>query len=360
MSTSVAISVVARAAGVSKSTVSRVLAGKGNECRIATATQARVRATAIQLGYEPNPIARDMALGKGVSLTRSAVTVKSITDTVPTPVSDSTHQSVPDPVAAPERQAKEPIVTGVDQTPPASPTTVEMTPVFARPAPTEVSQATAPTETSEPEPIPQPEPVKPPVTPDPTPGAPPAVSPVAPAPEADTPVAEVTGNEPAPAAPVVVSQSPVAAGEVARPLPDQTSVAALERETEPVVKAEPEPAPVLVAEPAPVKAEPVIAPERQEEVPVTTPAVNVPAPATEIETPVTDVAGGEPAPAAPVAVPKSPAAAAEEATPLPDPTPVPMSDPETKTLAKGEPSAVEASEPEPAQPEEHTAQPSQY
>ncbi len=58
-------------AGVSKSTVSRVLSGKGKACHIATATEVRVRAVASQLGYQPNLIARNMALGLGGSLTRS-------------------------------------------------------------------------------------------------------------------------------------------------------------------------------------------------------------------------------------------------------------------------------------------------
>jgi DNA-binding LacI/PurR family transcriptional regulator len=46
---------VARAAGVDKSTVSRVLNGKAGKGRIAPATQNRVIAAARQLGYTLNP-----------------------------------------------------------------------------------------------------------------------------------------------------------------------------------------------------------------------------------------------------------------------------------------------------------------
>ena len=64
MSSPVSITDVARAAGVSKTTVSRVINGKLDKFRIGLATQARVRAVARQLGYQPNAIARDVALGK--------------------------------------------------------------------------------------------------------------------------------------------------------------------------------------------------------------------------------------------------------------------------------------------------------
>ncbi|MEI6168695.1 MAG: LacI family DNA-binding transcriptional regulator [bacterium] len=65
MSSSVSILVVAKAAGVSKTTVSRVMNGRLDRFRIGLATQARVRAVARQLGYQPDPVARDIALGKG-------------------------------------------------------------------------------------------------------------------------------------------------------------------------------------------------------------------------------------------------------------------------------------------------------
>ena len=61
----VKISEVARSAGVSISTVSRIVNGKAKPFRISPATQARVLTVARQLGYQPDPVARDIALGKG-------------------------------------------------------------------------------------------------------------------------------------------------------------------------------------------------------------------------------------------------------------------------------------------------------
>ena len=66
MSTPVSINDVASAAGVAKSTVSRVVGGKGDQSRICHDTQVRILAVARQLGYQPNQIARDVALGKGI------------------------------------------------------------------------------------------------------------------------------------------------------------------------------------------------------------------------------------------------------------------------------------------------------
>jgi DNA-binding LacI/PurR family transcriptional regulator len=57
----VGIKDVARAAGVSKTTVSHALSGKG---RIPDETRARVRRTAEELGYRPSPIARGLAAGR--------------------------------------------------------------------------------------------------------------------------------------------------------------------------------------------------------------------------------------------------------------------------------------------------------
>jgi DNA-binding LacI/PurR family transcriptional regulator len=52
---------VARAAGVSKTTVSHALSGKG---RIPEETRARVRRIAEELGYRPSPVARGLAAGR--------------------------------------------------------------------------------------------------------------------------------------------------------------------------------------------------------------------------------------------------------------------------------------------------------
>ena len=65
MSSAVSIMAVAKAAGVSKTTVSRILNEKLDRFRIGLATQARVRSVARQMGYQPDPIARNVALGKG-------------------------------------------------------------------------------------------------------------------------------------------------------------------------------------------------------------------------------------------------------------------------------------------------------
>ena len=65
MSSAVSIMEVAKAAGVSKTTVSRVINGKLHGFRIGLATQARVRSIASQMGYQPDPVARNVALGKG-------------------------------------------------------------------------------------------------------------------------------------------------------------------------------------------------------------------------------------------------------------------------------------------------------
>ncbi len=52
---------VAQALGMHKSTVSLALSGKGN---VAAATRARVLAVALEMGYEPNPLAQRLAQGR--------------------------------------------------------------------------------------------------------------------------------------------------------------------------------------------------------------------------------------------------------------------------------------------------------
>jgi hypothetical protein len=58
---------VATVAEVDPSTASFVINGKGDKLRISPATQARIMAAARQLGYRPNTIARDVALGRGLA-----------------------------------------------------------------------------------------------------------------------------------------------------------------------------------------------------------------------------------------------------------------------------------------------------
>jgi len=63
MSNTPSIMSVAKAAGVAKTTVSAVLNGKANQYRICRNTQVRILAAVKELGYQPNAIARNIALG---------------------------------------------------------------------------------------------------------------------------------------------------------------------------------------------------------------------------------------------------------------------------------------------------------
>ena len=58
MNTNIFISDVARAAGVNKSTVSRVLNGKSDQARISPDTRNRIIAVARQMGYKAAPDTR--------------------------------------------------------------------------------------------------------------------------------------------------------------------------------------------------------------------------------------------------------------------------------------------------------------
>jgi DNA-binding LacI/PurR family transcriptional regulator len=68
---------VARATGVSQSTVSRVLSGAPTAVPIAEGTRERVLATARELGYRPNPLARGL---RGMRTMLLGVIVRDITD----------------------------------------------------------------------------------------------------------------------------------------------------------------------------------------------------------------------------------------------------------------------------------------
>lgn len=68
---------IAEATGVSQSTVSRVLSGTPTAVPIAEATRKRVRETARQLGYRPNPLARGL---RGAPTMLLGVIVRDITD----------------------------------------------------------------------------------------------------------------------------------------------------------------------------------------------------------------------------------------------------------------------------------------
>lgn len=77
MTRRVTLADVARAAGVSSSTASLVLSGRGPELRISTVVQDRVRAAATELGYRPNIVS--VGLRKG-----STRTLGLVSDTVAT------------------------------------------------------------------------------------------------------------------------------------------------------------------------------------------------------------------------------------------------------------------------------------
>lgn len=68
---------VARAAGVSQSTVSRVLSGSDSPVLISEATRRRILETARALGYRPNPLARGL---RGAATMLLGVIVRDITD----------------------------------------------------------------------------------------------------------------------------------------------------------------------------------------------------------------------------------------------------------------------------------------
>lgn len=68
---------VARATGVSQSTVSRVLSGAPTTVPIAASTRERILAAARQLGYRPNPLARGLRGSRTMLL---GVIVREITD----------------------------------------------------------------------------------------------------------------------------------------------------------------------------------------------------------------------------------------------------------------------------------------
>jgi DNA-binding LacI/PurR family transcriptional regulator len=68
---------VARATGVSQSTVSRVLSGAPTAVPIASPTRERVLAAARELGYRPNPLARGL---RGMRTMLLGVIVRDITD----------------------------------------------------------------------------------------------------------------------------------------------------------------------------------------------------------------------------------------------------------------------------------------
>ena len=68
---------VARATGVSQSTVSRVLSGTASAVPIASDTRQRVLAEAARMGYEPNPLARAL---RGAPMMLLGLIVREITD----------------------------------------------------------------------------------------------------------------------------------------------------------------------------------------------------------------------------------------------------------------------------------------
>jgi LacI family transcriptional regulator, galactose operon repressor len=68
---------VAKAAGVSRSTASLVLSGRGSELRISDAVQERLKATAEEMGYRPNIVSSGLRTGR-------TLTIGFVSDTVAT------------------------------------------------------------------------------------------------------------------------------------------------------------------------------------------------------------------------------------------------------------------------------------
>jgi LacI family transcriptional regulator len=73
----VTLAEVARRAGVSQTTASFVLAGRGEEMRISTQVEARVRQAAHDMGYRPNAISRHLRTG-------TSRTIGFVSDTIAT------------------------------------------------------------------------------------------------------------------------------------------------------------------------------------------------------------------------------------------------------------------------------------
>ena len=59
---------IAEQAGVSKTTVSFVLNGRGDEKNISAETQKRIADTAKRLNYRPNHLARSLSLGRSYTI----------------------------------------------------------------------------------------------------------------------------------------------------------------------------------------------------------------------------------------------------------------------------------------------------
>ncbi|MEI8141149.1 MAG: hypothetical protein WCI03_14950 [bacterium] len=196
------------------------------------------KADGISLGYQPNLIARDMALGKGVSLTRSAESE----------ISGQTASAEPEPVVV----VADPVVVESPSLPP----------VMAVPEPVAVVVPVEPVVVMEPVVVETAVPL-----PDPVPVA---------APE----------QEPVPVTPPVVVVEPVLAAEPASHHPETPHPGPLPqgaREAETL-------ATPVAAEP--VAPEPAIAPEVQEQAPGVMQPETVTVPVSAVETPLAEMADG--------------------------------------------------------------------
>jgi LacI family transcriptional regulator len=69
---------LARKAGVSKTTASLILNGKSDRYKISSATKARVLSIAAENGYKPNILARNLSMGKSMTV---GVIIRGINDT---------------------------------------------------------------------------------------------------------------------------------------------------------------------------------------------------------------------------------------------------------------------------------------
>jgi hypothetical protein len=154
---------VAKAAGVSLTTVSFVLNGKADKYRIATSTQNRIRNLIRQMAYQPDPAARAVALGHYAEYPKEQLQKQAITaDPMPEPVITETPpvepapESTPTPIPTPEPESTveqptpeptviiEPVVVAEPSTPEPEPAPIDVTP----------AEPTPPPKTQEPEPPP--------------------------------------------------------------------------------------------------------------------------------------------------------------------------------------------------------------
>jgi len=141
MSTKPTITEIAKAAEVSKTTVSFVLNGKAEKYRISPDTQNRIRNLVRQLDYQPDPAARAVALGHYADFTKAnAPPPAEIIPTSSTPEPEPTAPATPTPESAVVEEPVPAPADGTEAVPPEiqevtqSPSIPEPPPVITTPA----------------------------------------------------------------------------------------------------------------------------------------------------------------------------------------------------------------------------------